>query len=142
MRPPLVARAPMLKGVNITPIIDVALVLVIILLVTAPMFTIANVKLRLPSAHTRDLEEQGYLSVTIGEDARIAVEDRFVQRVEDVAPLLRARLGTMEREDVLVVIRADAGLSHSLVRQVMEQVREGGARRLAMATRQKWEGRR
>ncbi len=137
MRPPLVAKTPMLVRVNVTPIIDVALVLVIILLVTAPMLSIADLEVRLPSAHTRDLEEQSYVSVTIGRDGRIAVEDRFAGRVEDVAPLLRARLAGLDHPEALVVVRADAGLPHSLVRRVMEQVRAGGARRLAMATRQK-----
>ena len=129
----------MLVRINVTPIIDVALVLVIILLVTAPMLSVADLELRLPAAFTRDLEEQGYLSVTVGRDGRIAVEDRTTS-LAGVAPLLRSRLAAQGRPDALVVVRADAGLPHGLVREVLEQVREAGARRLAMATRQKGGG--
>jgi biopolymer transport protein TolR len=137
MRPPLVSRAPMLVKINVTPIIDVALVLVIILLVTAPMLTLSDLEVRLPSAFTRDLEEPGYVSVTIGRDGRIAVEDHAAALVEDVAPLLRARLASLGRPDALVVVRADAGLPHGLVRRVLEEARTGGAMRLAIATRQR-----
>ena len=44
--------------VNVTPIIDVALVLVIILLVTAPMMSVADLPVDLPSARTREAEDQ------------------------------------------------------------------------------------
>jgi biopolymer transport protein TolR len=137
MRPPLVSRAHILGRVIVTPIIDVALVLVIILLITAPMLSVADLQVRLPAAHTRDVEEQGYVSVTVGRDGRIAVEDRIVSRPEQVAPMLHARLGQIGRPDALVVVRADSKLSHALVRQVIEEVRAGGAVRLAIATRQK-----
>jgi biopolymer transport protein TolR len=137
VRPPLVSRSPMLARVNLTPIIDVALVLVIILLVTAPMLTVADLEVRLPAADTRDLEEQGFVSITLGRDGRLAVEDRQVSQVEDIAPMLRAHLGRLGRPDALVVLRADSGLPHGLVRKALEQARAGGAVRLAIATQQR-----
>ena len=136
MRPPLVPRASVQTRVIVTPIIDVALTLDIIMLVTAPMVSLSDLEVQLPPAHTRDMEERGFVSITVDRAGRIAVEDRIARRPEEVAGLLRDRLGEIGRPDALVVIRADSELPHSLVRRVMQDARAGGAHRLAMATRQ------
>ena len=64
--------------VNVTPIIDVALVLVIILIVTAPLLSAADLPVRLPEARTREAENQKNVSVTLAEDGALAVDDRRV----------------------------------------------------------------
>ena len=58
--------------VNVTPIIDVALVLVIILLVTAPLLSVADLPVDLPQARTREAEDQRNISVTLGSDGSLA----------------------------------------------------------------------
>ena len=137
MRPPLVSTAPLLTRINVTPIIDVALVLVIILLITAPMLTLANLDVNLPAAHSRDIEDQGFISITMSGSGEIAVDDQIVGSVERINSALRSRIKDHEGKDVLVVVRADAELPHALVRQVLEEARSSGATRLAIATRQK-----
>ena len=137
MREPLSSGGPLMVRINVTPIIDVALVLVIILLITAPMLTIADLDVNLPAAHSRDVEDQGYISVTLSKRGEIAVDDRIVPDVGSVREYLVARLRQNEDKETLVVVRADAGLPHSLVRQVLEEARSSGAARLAIATRQR-----
>src|SRR5215831_3231759 len=73
--------------VNVTPIIDVALVLVIILLVTAPMMSVADLPVRLPQATTREAENERNISMTLGSDGALALDDQLVNE-----PELRARL--------------------------------------------------
>lgn len=140
MRPPLVQQAPLLTRINVTPIIDVALVLVIILLITAPMLSLADLDVSLPAAHSRDIEDQRYISVTVSGGGEIAVDDKIVAAVEDIGVRLRDHIGQDNAKDVLVVVRADASLPHVLVREVLEEVRASGATRLAIATRQKGGG--
>jgi len=140
MRPPLVNTAPLLTRINVTPIIDVALVLVIILLITAPMLTLADLEVKLPAAHSRDIEDQGFISITMSGTGEIAVDDRIIANIEDIGSTLRARIREQDNKDVLVVVRADASLPHALVRQVLEEARSNGAARLAIATRQKGGG--
>jgi biopolymer transport protein ExbD len=123
--------------INVTPIIDVALVLVIILLITAPMLSAADLEVKLPEAHARDIEDQGFISITLGHGGEIAVDEEILADVDQIQPVLRARIAEHDGDDALVVIRADAGLPHALVRQVLEQARLGGASRLGIATRQK-----
>ena len=127
----------MITKVNVTPIIDVALVLVIILIVTAPMLSAADLPVELPAARTREAENQANVSVTLARDGALAVDDRLVTPAE-LRPALAARLAD-EGADVLVVVRADAGTSYAQVRAVLDEARGAGARRLAIATRQKTE---
>ena len=137
MRPPLVNTSPMMTRVNVTPIIDVALVLVIILLITAPMLSVANLEIELPAAHSRDAEDQGFISITLSASGEIALDETLLSGMGQIRSALAARIKQQEGDKAMVVVRADAGLPHSLVREVMEEARLGGATHLGIATRQK-----
>jgi biopolymer transport protein ExbD len=130
----------MLTRVNVTPIIDVALVLVIILLITAPMLSVADLEVELPAAHSRDVEDQGFISITISNSGEIAVDEQVLSGVDRIRSALMSRIAQQESDKAMVVVRADAGLPHSLVRQVLEEARLGGATQLGIATRQKGGG--
>ena len=140
MRPPLVNTSPMMNRINVTPIIDVALVLVIILLVTAPMLTVADLEVDLPAAHSRDVEDQGFISITLSTSGEIAIDDLVLSGVDQIRPALMSRIAEQESDKAMVVVRADAGLPHALVRRVLEEARLGGATHLGIATRQKGGG--
>ncbi len=135
MREPLVQSAPLLTRINVTPIIDVALVLVIILLITAPMLSVADLGVDLPQTRSRDLDHQGHVSVTVAADGKLAVDDRVVADVSDLTELLRGRLAHTGAEPVPVVVRADASLTHAAVGRVLSAVRAAGAVRLGVGTR-------
>jgi biopolymer transport protein TolR len=130
-----VQAAPLLTRINVTPIIDVALVLVIILLITAPMLSVAELEVDLPAARSREIDQTGFVSITVAADGRLAVDDQTLADPADLVPYLQARRGA-GRQDLRVVVRADAGLPHSVVRKVLDAARAGGATRLGIATRQ------
>ncbi len=121
--------------INVTPIIDVALVLVIILLVTAPMLTVADLPVNLPQARSRGAEDERNLSITLTASGETAV-DRDLVEPKSLPQILRARLSDPANADILVVVRADAGVPYELVGQVLEEARAAGATRIAIATRQ------
>ena len=133
------SRQEPITKINVTPIIDVALVLVIILLVTAPLMSASNLPVNLPQAHTREAEDQRNLSITLGSDGRLAVDDHDVSRSQLVA-VIAARLAESGNSDLLVVVRADSGTTYASVRDLLDAARKAGAKRLAIATRQKVEG--
>jgi biopolymer transport protein ExbD len=124
--------------VNVTPIIDVALVLVIILMVTAPLMTTADLPVNLPAARTREAERERNVSVTLGSDGRLAVDDRNVP-ADSLLAVLTARLAAEKNPNVLVVGRADSHARHVQVRTLLDAARDAGAHRIAIATRQKVE---
>ncbi len=134
-------RQELITRVNVTPIIDVALVLVIILLVTAPMLSVADLPVDLPAAHTREAESQRNVSITLSAGGHVAVDEEVVDRSQ-LRSRLAARLSQPGNEGVLVVVRADSGALYATVRELLADARAAGAKRLAIATRQKMEVRR
>jgi len=133
MRPP---KSELITKVNVTPVIDVALVLVIILLVPARMMSVTERPANLPEARTREAEDQRNVSITIGDDGHMALDKT------DIAPTdLRARLTEQlaqpGNQGVLVVVRADTSVPFAVVRQTLQDARAAGAHRLAIATRQR-----
>jgi len=124
--------------VNVTPIIDVCLVLVIILLVTAPLLTVADLPIDLPQARTREAEDERNVSITLGSDGSLAVDEERVSP-EALPAVLRAHLAKPGNADVLVVVRADSGAPYGRIKELLHQTRAVGAQRVAIATRQKTE---
>jgi biopolymer transport protein TolR len=120
--------------INVTPIIDVALVLVIILLITAPILAVTDREIELPSAVTQSVPEKDRIHVTLGHLGDLGIEDRVVTRDEFV-PALRDRLADVGEDKALVVVRADKSASHGAVKQLLDDARSAGARRLAFAVR-------
>ena len=124
---------PLLVKVNLTPVIDVALVLVIILLVTAPMLSVSEIDLELPEARTQAMEDEHRVNVTIGGDGRVSIDETIVPR-ETLVRGLSLRLVEEGKDEALVVVRADAGLPHGVVRGLIDDTRAAGAVRIAFAT--------
>lgn len=135
MRGSLIKHTPINAKVNLTPIIDVALVLVIILLITAPMLTEIDINVTLPEARTRGAEDEARITITLGEQGELAVDDKMIGR-ESLRRMLCARLAE-KKENMLVVVRADQNTPHEMVREVLSEATAAGAGRLAIATRQK-----
>ncbi len=138
MRARNVAPHFMITKINVTPIIDVALVLVIILLVTAPLLSVADLPVDLPQARTREAEDERNVSITLSSTGRLAVDDKIIEN-QDLDRYLRSRLTQPGNENVLVVVRADSGAPYEAVRHILSQAKAAGASRIAIATRQRTE---
>ena len=129
----------MVMRINVMPIIDVALVLVVILLITAPIMTVRDLDLNLPTAQTRGAEDELRINITLGEAGDLALDEDLVS-LENLSAALESRLIELDRDDVLVVLRADSQASYKTVRLILKMARAAGANRLAIATRQGEEG--
>ena len=139
MKRPFVETTPMAHRINVTPIIDVALVLVIIMLITAPMIAVTEMDINLPEARTRSLEDEVRVNITLGKDGEIGLDDQFVSP-QRLLETLRRRIEEAESDNILVVVRADETTSHGAVREVIKSARSAGAKRIAIATRQRQGG--
>lgn len=131
----LIELPPTIAKINVVPIIDVALVLVIILLITAPMVATTDLEINLPGARTRSIEDEARVSITLGTTGELGIDDQYVDAREFVGQL-RRRLESVEKKDVLVVVRADETAPYPAVKAIIKDVRRAGARRIAIATRQ------
>ncbi len=138
MRRTVTTSQEIIAKVNVVPIIDVSLVLVIILLVTAPLLTVADLPVDLPQARTREAEDQRNVSITLGSNGALALDDKALPR-ETLRAALAARLAQPGNEDVLVVVRADSGAPYGTVRGLLDDAKAAGAKHIAIATRQRVE---
>jgi len=130
----LVETAPEKVTINVTPIIDVALVLVIILMITAPMLAVPPLGLELPQARSRALGNEKHVNVTLAKDGRVAIDEQVVPRAQFRGALSSA-LAHEKDDERFLVVRADAGVPYSEVRELLQDARGAGATRVAIATR-------
>ncbi len=124
------SRAP-LSEINVTPLVDVMLVLLIIFMVAAPMMT-AGVDIDLPRADAprMDVDEQKLL-LTIDREQRVFLGEDEIPwaRLEDV--LLHNERLQRERE---IFVQADDAVPYGIVVQVLALLRRGGVENLGLVT--------
>ena len=126
-------RTPMAE-INVTPMVDVMLVLLIIFMVTAPLL-VAGVPVDLPDSKAGALDqEQRPVQVSLDADGAIFVDDRPVP-----ADGLRARLGQIaaasrEQGGPRIFLRADRGLDYGRVMRVMGEINDAGLRKVALVS--------
>lgn len=121
-------------GINITPLVDVCLVLVIIFMVTAPMMSDPVIKVQLPKARTQEGEERDKVTITLSKDGEMAIDAKKFKDFTEMEPELRARLGSSESK--LVVLRADEAALHGPLTDLMAKAKDAGALSLTIATEQ------
>ena len=118
-----------LSEINVTPLVDVMLVLLVIFILLAPMFANA-LQIDLPRAQAQPLQAPLVVDLVIMADGNIVLDGEPVMRDH-----LSARLRDYEDESADAVIRlsADHATPYQRVAEVMAQVKEAGVGRLAFA---------
>jgi biopolymer transport protein TolR len=117
-------RAGFNADINVTSLVDVAFVLLIIFMITAPMMQ-GGVQVRLPRAEARPLEEQTGITVSVDRRGRIFV-DQAVFSYEDFRATFRALV--TRRKPAAIYLRADRGVPYGDVVRVLAIIRLAGVR--------------
>jgi biopolymer transport protein TolR len=123
-----------ITGINVTPLVDVCLVLVIIFMVTAPLLSNPVFKVELPKARTQEGEERDKVTLSLSADGRMSVDDKEFKKLDELTEELKLKLATSESK--LVVLRADAEAEHGVLTDLMGRAKEAGAQSLTIATQQ------
>jgi len=123
------SRAAM-SEINVTPLVDVMLVLLIISMVAAPMLQ-RGINLELPATETATQIEEANVVVSVDRDGRIRLNDRPVH-----PDLLQERMRALAqaRPDETVFLRADKLLPYGEVLLVMDRIRSAGMTRVSLVT--------
>ncbi|MXP29799.1 protein TolR [Porphyrobacter algicida] len=123
-------RAPMAE-INVTPLVDVMLVLLIIFMVTAPLMT-AAVPIDLPDSRANPLDSENQ-AVTISIDGQGAV---FIDERPVPQGGLESALATLPRagKGPDITLRADRSLPYERVMQVMGELNRAGLNRISLVT--------
>ncbi len=119
-----------LAEINVIPLVDVVLVLLVIFMVTAPMLY-RGIDIKLPTSATNTIKPEMRVVLTIEKDQRLYLDKDAVS----VAQLER-RLKSLKEQntDVSVYLRADREVPYGIVVQVMDGVKRAGIEKLGMVT--------
>lgn len=118
-------------GINVTPLVDVCLVLVIIFMVTAPLFEQPSLDVNLPKANTKEGEERENITVTLTSDGKIAVNEQAVTAGQ-LGSVLKMKLAHSGEKHV--ILRADKESLHGDLLMAMRLAKEYGAKSMTIAT--------
>ncbi|MBL9061116.1 protein TolR [Tabrizicola sp.] len=125
-------RAASMHEINITPMVDVMLVLLIIFMVAAPMLTVGvPVKLPETAATALPTEQEEPLTVTITSDGRLSIQTTEVSDAEMIGKLTAI---AAERTSKKIYLRADGSVAYERVAQVMGALNAGGFNEIAFVT--------
>jgi biopolymer transport protein TolR len=124
-------KNPLMSDINVTPFVDVMLVLLIIFMVTAPMMS-QGVSVSLPEATSKPLpSETDQLIITINKDNQIFIND-FQVTLDFLQEKLSKIIQSRQNRDVY--LRADKNISYGMVVRVMSEIKEAGVEKLGMVT--------
>ncbi len=125
-------RSAAMSEINVTPFVDVMLVLLIIFMVAAPLLTV-GVPVELPktAASALPTEQEEPLTITMASDGRLLIQTSEVAEGE-LIPRLRAIAA--ERKGDKVFLRADGAIPYARVAQVMGALNAGGFRNIGLVT--------
>jgi biopolymer transport protein TolR len=116
-------RRGALSEINVTPLVDVMLVLLIVFMISAPLLT-AGVPVELPKTEAGAMQDQSEpITVSIRQDGAIFVQEQAVA-FEGLSPRLKAMAGGDGKKPIYV--RADGRASYAIVAQVMASLSTSG----------------
>ena len=118
--------------INVTPFVDVMLVLLVVFMVTAPLLTI-GVKVDLPQAEAGVIQGSDEpLTVSINDLGEIFIQEASVEPHE-LVPRLKAITG--ENADIRIFVRGDERVSYGLVMELMSSISVAGFSKVALITK-------
>ena len=126
-------RRPVMAEINVTPMVDVMLVLLIIFMVSAPLLTV-GVPVDLPQTQAKSLDQDKEpLAVSVDEKGKVFLQNTEITPDELVAKLkaiTEARNGFDER----IYVRGDKKVDYGTVMKVMARLSAAGFKRVALVT--------
>ncbi len=117
-----------ITGINVTPLVDITLVLLIIFMVTAKLVVSRAMPMDLPKAATGG-DVQHVFSVSLRADGSTYVDGMVASRDQDV--LRRARTAQAKSPKLRAVVQADSSVPHHRVMHALDLLRQGGVSRIA-----------
>ncbi len=124
-------RQPMAE-INVTPLVDVMLVLLIIFMVTAPLL-VAGVPVDLPDARAKSLPQDNTpIQISLTQDGQLFVDRQPVSPA--ALPAKLAALRQARSDEARVYVRADQRLDYGRVMRIVGEVNSAGFRKVALVT--------
>lgn len=123
-----------ITGINVTPLVDVVLVLLIIFMATAPIIARRAIKVEVPKVSKADKAATDALAIGMDGARELTLAGKAVSR-DELKRVLTAAVAM--RPDQAVTISADKTLSYGDVADLLDAVRSAGVRKLGLEVRRK-----
>jgi biopolymer transport protein TolR len=124
-------RARPVSEINVTPMVDVMLVLLVIFMITAPLLTV-GVPVDLPQTQANAIKDpEEPMSVSINAEGKVFLQDAEIE-LTALVPRLRAIAGT--NPDLRIFVRGDKTVDYGRVMEVMGTINAGGFNKVALIT--------
>ncbi|KAF0144622.1 MAG: protein TolR [Nitrospirae bacterium] len=120
-----------MSEINVTPFVDVMLVLLIIFMVTAPLLQ-QGIDVNLPKAKGKELPPEERINIVIKRDGIIYMND-----IPMSLPEVKQKLNAISKANPNIFLRADKDVPYGLVVEVMAEIKEAGIEKLGMITEPK-----
>jgi biopolymer transport protein TolR len=126
-------RKPVMSEINVTPFVDVMLVLLIIFMVSAPLLTV-GVPLDLPQTQAKGLDQDREpLTVSVNVKGQVFLQNSEI-KVDELVPKLTAITQARGGLDERIYVRGDRKVDYGTVMRVMGRLSTAGYRRVALVT--------
>ena len=119
-----------ISEINIVPMVDVILVVLIIFMVTAPMIMKPSININLPKAASGEATVPSKLNITITADGKLNLDGKIV---EDTQIQLTATEEVKKNPDIQAIISADKDVPHGRVVSVLDLVKGAGVKKFAIS---------
>jgi biopolymer transport protein TolR len=127
-------RRPVMSEINVTPFVDVMLVLLIVFMVSAPLLTV-GVPIDLPQSQAKALEQNNEpLTISVNNQSQIFLQNEEI-KVDDLLPKLKAIIDARAgSNNDLIYIRGDRTVAYGMMMRVMGRISGAGYHRIALVT--------
>ena len=119
-----------ITGINVVPLVDVVLVLLIIFMMTASIIVAPSVDIELPQVSTADTPPSKNLHLLIDKIGTVYLDDKTIQK-DQIVPMIRKKVS--EKQDIKVLVTADKKVPYGEVIEVLDMVRTGGVTKFAIS---------
>ncbi len=119
-----------ISEINIVPMVDVILVVLIIFMVTAPMIMKPSININLPKAATGEATVPSKLNITLTADGKINLDGKLV---DDAEVLATAAEEVKKNPEIQAIIAADKDVPHGRVVSVLDIVKGSGVKKFAIS---------
>ena len=126
-------RKAVMSEINVTPMVDVMLVLLIIFMVSAPLLTV-GVPIDLPQTQAKSLDQDREpLTLSVGLDGKVFLQNSEIP-IDELVPKLKAVTDARGGYDERIFVRGDRKVDYGTVMRVMGRLSSAGFRRVALVT--------
>ena len=127
------SRKPVMAEINVTPMVDVMLVLLIIFMVSAPLLTV-GVPIDLPQTKAKSLDQDKEpLTVSVNTKGEIYLQNSEI-KIDELVPKLQAVTQARGGSEERIYVRGDKKVDYGTVMRVMGRLSAAGFRRVALVT--------